>query len=189
MINSQEELQPVCNKMKLFITFDFIPKLLRCITFYIRNCIDKVVHYQKDIITRRLKRRKKRLFEGCNYRGKNIKCKCDCNRCTKYRNIHSRILETGFMSNICNNRPTKNEILNTTIDNNFICCTDKDQVRSWTLEHTQPQDHRDVYFIIYFSYLFFTWIACLTAKFIFHINWTASSSSYKCSLLNVPIKL
>ncbi|KAF7398885.1 hypothetical protein HZH66_006782 [Vespula vulgaris] len=63
---------------------------------------------------------------------------------SKYRNIHSRILETGFMTNICNNRQTKNEILNTTIDNNFICCTDKDQVRSWTLEHTQPQDHRDV---------------------------------------------
>ncbi|KAL2735376.1 myosin regulatory light chain 2 [Vespula squamosa] len=145
MINSQEELQPTFNKMKLFMTFDFIPKLLRCITFYIGNCIDKVVHYQKDVITRRLKRRKKRLFEGCNYRGKNIKCKCDCNRCTKYRNIHSRVLETGFMTNVvCNNRPNKNEILNTTIDNNIICCTDKGQVRPWTLEQTQPQDHRDV---------------------------------------------
>ncbi|XP_046822478.1 uncharacterized protein LOC124425737 [Vespa crabro] len=178
MINSQEELQSIFNTMKVFMTFDFIRKLLRCITFYIGNCIDRVVHYQKDVIIRRLKRRKKRLFEGCNYRGKNIKCKCNCNRCTKYRNICSRVLETDFMTNICDNRPTKNEI-----------CTDKDQVRPWTLEQTQPQDHRDVYFIIYFSYLFFTWIACLTAKFIFHINWTASSSSYKCFLLNVPIKL
>ncbi|XP_024941709.1 uncharacterized protein LOC112494496 isoform X4 [Cephus cinctus] len=189
MVWKQLPIGTVIDSFKTLLTFEFLPKFKRNTTCFICNCLDRFLCACKPISTKRLQRKGVKS-RGCGRKHCGTNCVCSCNRCKKYSSFQKkRVLNTNFLADLAyNHRVSRNqEIVGSQLDNEGKLNKDSNRISIQDPSQDLIKDHRDVYFIIYFSYILIVWIACLVVKFIIEFKWPLPLSIYHS--IKVSIKL
>ncbi|XP_015118825.1 uncharacterized protein LOC107042338 [Diachasma alloeum] len=81
------------------ISLDFVKKLTRNTLNFVGGWMGRVARAKREVITKRLRRRRKKL-EACKM-GKRGPCKCSCVKCSSYRYVQrKRVLEPDYLANL-----------------------------------------------------------------------------------------
>ncbi|XP_011298873.1 uncharacterized protein [Fopius arisanus] len=93
----QLQISQLLDSIGFIISFDFLRKIARNTFSFFSGWMGRVARAKREVITKRLRKRRKRL-ETC--RTNRRPCKCNCTKCSSYRYLQrKRVLEPDYLAN------------------------------------------------------------------------------------------